>query len=133
MREKSCGAIIINDNKVLIIKQHQGFYSFPKGHVEQGESEIETAKREVKEETNLDIEIFNNYRYVITYQVKENILKDVVYFIASAVNISDTLPQEEEVSEIRWVTYNEALELLTYHNLKELLIKVYNDLQIPKS
>ena len=50
-REKSCGCIIINKNKVLLIKQTKGHWGFPKGHVEKDETEIETAIREVKEET----------------------------------------------------------------------------------
>ena len=49
--EKSCGAIIFNDGKVLVVKQTSGFYGFPKGHVEIGETEKETAIRETKEET----------------------------------------------------------------------------------
>ena len=54
--EKSCGAIIVSENKVLVIKQKSGFYGFPKGHMEELETEIETVIREVKEETNLDVE-----------------------------------------------------------------------------
>ena len=53
-REKSCGCIIINKNKVLLIKQTKGHWGFPKGHVEKDETEIETAIREVKEETNIN-------------------------------------------------------------------------------
>ena len=45
MKEKSCGAIVFNGNSVLIIEQFQGFFSFPKGHVEEGETEQETATK----------------------------------------------------------------------------------------
>ena len=75
-REKSCGCIIINKNKVLLIKQTKGHWGFPKGHVEKDETEIETAIREVKEETGLDVkypkicgikwwEVSKNKRYVV--------------------------------------------------------------------
>ena len=66
--EKSCGAIIIHktnkDNyKVLLVKNHNGrYWSFPKGHVEKGETEEETAIREIKEETGLDVEIVDSFR-----------------------------------------------------------------------
>ena len=53
--EKSCGCIIIEDKKVLLIKQTNGIWGFPKGHVEKNETELQTAEREVKEETGLDI------------------------------------------------------------------------------
>jgi ADP-ribose pyrophosphatase YjhB (NUDIX family) len=57
IEEKSCGCIIIENRKVLLIKQTSGIWGFPKGHVEHDETEEETAKREVKEETNIDVEI----------------------------------------------------------------------------
>lgn len=55
--EKSCGAIVIEDGKVLLVKHNAGHWDFPKGHVEEGETEFETAIREVKEETNIDIKL----------------------------------------------------------------------------
>ena len=81
-REKSCGCIIINKNKVLLIKQTKGHWGFPKGHVEKNETEIETAIREVKEETNLDVEIEANKRYTMEYVTDKVTLKKVVLFIA---------------------------------------------------
>ena len=47
--EKSCGCIIIEDKKVLLIKQTNGIWGFPKGHVEKNETELQTAEREVKQ------------------------------------------------------------------------------------
>ena len=59
-KEKSCGAVIYkfeeNEVYVLLLKHNLGHWSFAKGHVEAGETEVETAKREVKEEVGLDIE-----------------------------------------------------------------------------
>ena len=61
-KEKSCGAIIYNNNKeVLIVKHNAGHWDFPKGHMEYQEDEFQTAIREVKEETNLDVELFKEY------------------------------------------------------------------------
>ena len=56
-KEKACGCIIIENGQVLLIQQTEGHWGFPKGHVEEGETELETAIREVKEETNLDVEV----------------------------------------------------------------------------
>ena len=62
-REKSCGAVVYkienDDIRILIEKMKLGHYSIPKGHVENNETEIETALREIKEETNLDVIIGN--------------------------------------------------------------------------
>lgn len=66
--EKSCGCIIIEDGiKVLLVKQTKGHWIFPKGHVEADETEMETAIREVKEETNVDVEVEGNKRYTMRY------------------------------------------------------------------
>ena len=66
--EKSCGAVIFDNDKVLVIQQVAGHWGFPKGHVEQGETELETAKREIKEETNLDVEIDETKRNKTSYR-----------------------------------------------------------------
>ena len=55
--EKSCGAIVLDENKVLVVTHQAGHTDFPKGHMEGNEIEEETAIREVKEETNIDIEL----------------------------------------------------------------------------
>ena len=63
--ERSCGAIVfreINEElRVLLVQHSASHWSFPKGHVENGESDCETAIREVKEETGIDIEISSDF------------------------------------------------------------------------
>ena len=125
--EKSCGAIIIDNEKVLVIQQVAGHWGFPKGHVEEGETEVETAKREIKEETNLDVEINENYRYTEKYSPAEGIEKEVVYFVAKKIG-GEIKVQEEEVKNVEWLTYKNAVERLTYKNSKQLLEKVWKDL-----
>lgn len=127
-KEKSCGAIIYNtNNEVLIIKHNKGHWDFPKGHIEINETELETAIREVKEETNLDIKIYADYRYVIHYNPELDIEKTVVFFLAR--NISDNIiKQDEEVAIIDWFNYKEAMNILTYDTAKQLLKKSYKDI-----
>ncbi len=130
MKEKSCGAVVYkNDNdelKFLLVHQHNNHYSFPKGHVEEKETEIETALREIKEETNLDVEIDSNFRYQITYLVEQkNIMKDVVYFVATPKTF-DLISQDGEIDECVWCNYEEVLEKLEFDNIKEVFEKAYN-------
>ena len=80
-KEKSCGCIIIEKDKVLLIQQTKGHWGFPKGHMEAGETEIETAIREVKEETNLDVEIDENKRYTMEYITDKGTYKQVVFLL----------------------------------------------------
>ena len=130
-KEKSCGCIIFKDDKVLLIQQTQGHWGFPKGHVEEGETEAETAKREVKEETNVDVEIDESKRYVETYKMPNGVMKDVIYFVAKPIG-GEIKKQEEEVKNIKWLTFDEAINTITYENTKELFKKVIEKDEIEK-
>lgn len=68
--EKSCGAVILKEKQVLVVQQVSGFYNYTKGHIEKGETEEETAIREVKEETNLDIKITKSMRFPISNDIR---------------------------------------------------------------
>ena len=79
--EKSCGAVVFrnkNDNiQVLLIRHlNGGHWAFPKGHVEKGETEEQTALREILEETGLAVELDNRYRQVVSYSPKKDVVKD---------------------------------------------------------
>ena len=127
-QEKSCGCIIINDKKeVLLVHHTKGHWDFPKGHVEEDETEVQTAIREVKEETNIDVKVNEKCRYTVNYSPKEDVMKEVVFFLAKNIN-NKTNPQLEEISEIKWFKLEEAIERITYNTSKELLIKLKKDL-----
>ena len=126
-KEKSCGCIVINKDKVLLIKHRKGHWDFPKGHVEEGETEKQTAIREVKEETNVNVKIISDKRYKINYIIPEkDIDKDVIFFIAKPLNLNQK-PQLEEVDIADWKKIDEALETITYEHSKNLLREVIKD------
>jgi len=120
--EKSCGTIIIEGNKVLMITSKKDIFGFPKGHIENGETEIETAIRETKEEINLDVIIDENKRFSTSYMVGENIYKEVIYFVAYIDKSKEMnlIPQKEEVNEIMWMDIDEVEEKLSFDDLKIL-------------
>ena len=119
-KEKSCGAIVINkDNKVLLVKHNKGHYGFPKGHMEANESEVDTAIRETKEETNIDAIIDKTKRYEIFYSVPPNIDKTVVFFLAYPQN-DNTIPQASEIKEILWINIEEVSKYLQFTNMIDL-------------
>jgi len=118
--EKSCGCIIFDGDKVLVVKQRSCIYGFPKGHVEEGETEIMTAIRETKEEVGLDVYVDPNLRFTINYLVKEDKLKEVVYFVSFLKNNNDVIIQEEEIDSYMWVDIDEVYDILTFDNLKNL-------------
>lgn len=128
IKEKACGTIIIDDDKVLIIKQKQGFYGFPKGHLEKNETEIETAIRETKEETNLDVLIDESKRYSLNYVIDNNIDKEVVYYLAKPIT-KNVKKQDSEISKILWVDIDKVINILTYDNMKDMYKKVLKDIK----
>ena len=125
-KEKSCGCIIIEKDKVLLIQQIEGHWGFPKGHVEVNETEIETAIREVKEETNLDVEINENKRYTMEYTTDKGTLKQVVLFIAKKTRGNEKY-QESEIKSMKWMTFDDAIKTITYDNTRELFSKILKE------
>ena len=134
--EKSCVGIVYRkfhgNTEILLIKHiKSGYWSFPKGHVENSETEEETAKREIKEETGIDVYIDSGFRETVTYSPRKDAKKEVVYFVARAKNY-DYTPQLEEISEIRWVGIGQAHNLLVYDNDKLIVNKAKSFIALMK-
>lgn len=127
--EKSCGALIFRGERdslefLLLKSRFGGHWSFPKGHMELGESEVQTALREVREETGLSIQLLDGFRQCVEYYPKPNIKKQVVYFLGSITDPSAVpVPQKEEVSELKWMNFQEAFRVVTFKNDRKLLDK----------
>lgn len=129
-KEKSCGAVIfrIIDNEIYYLLEFMslGHISLCKGHVENNETEIETALREIKEETSLDVFIDSNFRETIEYKPYKNkdILKEVVFFVGfDKTNKKPIDLHDEEVNKLNFYTFNEAINLLTFESDKNILKK----------
>lgn len=123
-KEKSCGAVITRKEngrlEILIIHQVQGHWCFPKGHVEGSENEQETAVREVKEETGLNVILEEGFRKCTGYSPKPGVMKDVVYFIGHPKSGREKV-QESELLEEKWVTLAEANAAVTFENDRVIL------------
>ena len=125
--EKSCGAIVYTKDRgrieYVIIRSKEGIYGFPKGHIEDAESEAETALREVWEETGLTVRLIHGFRTEDTYTFIRNgetRVKQVVYFLGAYSNQRLT-PQEEEISSIHLMDCDRAAAVLQFENTKRLL------------
>ncbi|MBQ5565827.1 MAG: NUDIX domain-containing protein [Clostridia bacterium] len=118
--EKSCGAIVFyradDEDKVLLVKNKNGrYWSFPKGHVELGENEKQTAIREIKEETDLDVKLHPGFRETSDYCPFGKVRKRVVFFLAEALS-DDVHIQESEIDYFIWVSFAQAKEMCCYEN-----------------
>ena len=126
--EKSCGFIayktIDNANYYLLIRGINGDVGFPKGHVEGDESEIETAKRELKEETNIEVIPIDGFRKEIKYKMpsKKNTMKQVVYFLGKCIN-DKIVCQLEEITDAGFFTYSDAYKIITFDDSRKILVE----------
>ena len=100
----------------------------PGGGLEEGETEVETAIREIKEETNIDVEIDTSFREEITYSPKEGVLKEVVYFAATKKS-DECKPQESEVQKVEWVRIEDAIDRVTFDITRNVLKRAIGDIE----
>lgn len=111
-KEKSCGCIVLRDGKVLLIGARDNggklFWSFPKGHQDDGETDIETALRETKEEVGLEVKILDEDPIKTWHLVHGGtVRKDILLFISEVLS-GEVEIQETEVERAEWVDINEA-------------------------
>lgn len=123
--ERSCGAVVFRkineDYRYLLIRNRRSSnWSFPKGHVEAGESQEDTAKREVLEETGLHINIIPGFISKSQYSIQNKIQKTVQLYVATT-NDTQTRIQAEEIEDYIWLTYENALRSLKFENDKTIL------------
>ena len=135
--EKSCGGIIFyktrQNVKILLVKNNNGrYWSFPKGHIEDGETEQETAIREIKEETGLDVTLVNSLREISEYCPFGKIRKRVVFFLARAFTDNVKI-QEEEIDSYIWVDLQQARKLCSYDNDLRIIDKAETTIHLMRN
>lgn len=124
--EKSCGFIAYqlrnNTREYLVLQSLNGDFGFPKGHVEKDETEYETALRELKEETNVDIEIVEGFRKQIEYLMssKKDVIKIAVYFLGKCTS-NTIICQENEALCALFLPIEKALSVLSFEETRNIL------------
>ncbi len=130
-KEKSCGAVIYrlwkNEPLYLLVryKIDQNYWGLTKGHMETGEEELDTARREIYEETSIqDLTFIDGFREVISYYPSYNVFKEVVFFLAqtSEIEVKSLCDEHDEFS---WLSFQNALERMSYEKDKSILIKAH--------
>ena len=125
VQEHSCGCMVLGKQKeqtqCLLLLSNKNEWGFPKGHVEIGEHERDTALRELWEETGLRANLVPHFRRETIY-LTDTVGKRVTYFLAAAdprvpIHIQDT----EEIREACWLEPEDALDRLIREDRRELL------------
>ncbi|MCL2775800.1 MAG: GrpB family protein [Oscillospiraceae bacterium] len=129
MYEKSCGAVVYtkdeNSIKFLLIKSTSNRIGFPKGHIEKGETETDTAVREIYEETSLNVVLYTDFKEEYNYTINGYIRKKVIYFLAE-FNVKDKYKiLDKEITEQWLLPFEEAYRMLRFNQDKDILKRAY--------
>ena len=125
--ERSSGIIVFRQEGekrlYLLLHYEAGHWDFVKGNIDDGEDEMDTATRELKEETGItDIRIINGFRGKIVYFYKRDgvlVRKEVIFF-AGTTKESEIKLSFEHVG-FKWAYYNESMKILTYKTARNVL------------
>ena len=147
-KEFSCGAVVFRREGpvtmyLLVYSPRSKRWGFPKGHIEPGESEKEAALREIWEETGLqDLRFIDGFREEKIYKTLssrepykgQDIEKHSTYYLCETKEKEVTV-DTEEIAEYKWLARHDAIKLLAFDSLKDLLNKAesYSHMEIPKN
>jgi len=106
--------------EVLLIRHKRGrSWTFPKGHMEENETERQTARREVLEETGLTVQLDKQFRKTISISPKPGVQKTVVIFLGLASG--NVKKQDAEIEDAQWFTYEEAMRQIKFASSRRVL------------
>lgn len=131
VHETTSGGIIFRHNKktgdleILLIRDAKNRWTIPKGHVEEGEEPIQTAEREINEETGLqEMEMFDwlgkvNFRYRRNHTL---VLMTMHIYLVKGIGNTDRLHPEDWLSDIQWLPAAKAVENIAYEDIGKLML-----------
>jgi ADP-ribose pyrophosphatase YjhB (NUDIX family) len=130
VREPTAGGVIFrrNDKKeveILLIQDSKDRWTIPKGHIEEGETAQETAKREIGEEAGLkNVEILGwlgkiHFRY---RRIDKLVLMTTQVYLVKALGNTDDIQKEEWMNGIKWFSFSDALDAIEYEDIGKLIL-----------
>lgn len=126
-REFSAGGVVMKDGKLLMIKvktlSGKFVWTFPKGHIEEGETKELAAIREVEEETGIKAKI-KDFIGDFTYYFKDRdgtVVKKTVYWYLMEPRDSVEPKISDEIVDVKWVDFKEAEQMVSYDSDKKIL------------
>jgi 8-oxo-dGTP pyrophosphatase MutT (NUDIX family) len=129
--ERSAGAVVFFQQgsriEYLVLQYAAKHWDFPRGNVEKGEREEDTARREIREETGLtEIEILPGFRQKVSWFYREKgtaraVFKEAIYLLARSSGKEVKLSPEH--TGFAWLPFEEAKSRLTFSNSREVVEK----------
>lgn len=130
VREPTSGGIIFrhadNGIEILLIQDAKDRWTIPKGHIEEGETAVQTARREIGEEAGLkNVEMLGwlgkiHFRY---RRIDKLVLMTTQIYLVRALGDTNAIQKEEWMNGIKWFPFNEALDLIEYEDIAKLMLK----------
>jgi 8-oxo-dGTP pyrophosphatase MutT (NUDIX family) len=144
-KEYSAGAVIfrkdIKGTQYLLLHYHSSgkvkkeYWDFAKGHLEIGETELDTVRREVFEETGLrNVRILPDFRETIQYYFKakgKTVFKTVVFYLGETKERTIRISSEHQ--GFLWLPFEKSMGYLKFANAKKILTKVHKFLSSLRS
>lgn len=130
VREPTAGGVVFRRNKdgeveILLIQDAKDRWTIPKGHIEEGETAQQTAKREIGEEAGLsDVDVIGwlgkiHFRY---RRVDRLVLMTTQIYLVRARGNTDAIRKEEWMNGIKWFKFHDALEQIEYEDIGKLML-----------
>lgn len=129
VREPTAGGIIFRHGKkgveILLIQDAKDRWTIPKGHIEEGETAQQAARREIAEEAGLnEVDIIGwldkiHFRY---RRVDKLVLMTTQIYLVRAKGDTDAIRKEDWMNGIKWFPFNEALDAIEYDDIGKLML-----------
>lgn len=129
VREPTAGGIVFRKSdegvEILLIQDAKDRWTIPKGHIEEGETAQQTARREIGEEAGLkEVDVLGwlgkiHFRY---RRIDKLVLMTTQIYLVRAKGDTNAIQKEEWMNGIKWFPFHEALDVIEYEDIGKLML-----------